>query len=228
MAEPTVDRMSQSAIYDRRFPDRDRARKSSVWRVLCREFLQRYVSGDATVLDLGAGFCEFLHHIDCAQRIAVDANERLSEWAPVGTRLIITESPDFEGVNDDSVDVVFASNFFEHLRDKESLFRYLVEIRRVLKPRGRLLVIQPNVRLLGGSYWDFIDHHIPLTDRSMAEALELSGLEVEEILPRFLPYTTRSRMPQHPMFVRLYLKLPFLWSLLGKQTWFVARKEGCL
>jgi large subunit ribosomal protein L14 len=26
------------------------------------------------------------------------------------------------------------------------------------------------IRVLGGSYWDFIDHHLPITERSLAEA----------------------------------------------------------
>ncbi len=100
----------------------------------------------------------------------------------------------------------------------------LAEVRRILRPEGKLLVLQPNIRVLGGRYWDFIDHHIPLTDRALVEAATMIGLEVVEAHPRFLPYTTRSRIPQHPLLVRLYLMFPPVWRVMGRQAWIVAVK----
>ena len=91
-------------------------------------------------------------------------------------------------VASDSVDIVFCSNFFfEHLPDKAALETTLAEIRTVLRPGGRLLVLQPNIRLVGGAYWNFIDHHVALTDRSLAEACEISGFTVQEVIPRSWP-----------------------------------------
>ncbi len=104
-----------------------------------------------------------------------------------------------------SVDIVFCSNFFEHLPDTETFLATLAEIRTVLRLGGRLLMLQPNIRLVGGAYWDFVDHHLPLTDRTLVEACESVGFEVDEVIPRFLPYTTRSGLPQSPRLVRLYL-----------------------
>jgi hypothetical protein len=86
------------------------------------------------------------------------------------------------------------------------------------------LALQPNIRLVGGTYWDFVYHHLPLTDRTLAEASESVGFEVVEVIPRFLPYTTRSTFPQSPWLVRLYLLACPAWPLFGGQTWFVARK----
>ena len=96
----------------------------------------------------------------------------------------------------------------------------------MLRPGGRLLVLQPNLRAVGAAYWDFVDHHIALTDRSLAEAVGLSGLRVTELVPRFLPYTTRSRTPQHPLLVRLYLLCRPLWWIMGGQAWLVATKPS--
>jgi len=45
-------------------------------------------------------------------------------------------------------------------------------------------------------------------------------------VPRFLPYTSKSRLPKAPALVWLYLKLKPAWWLLGKQMFVVARKEG--
>jgi hypothetical protein len=44
--------------------------------------------------------------------------------------------------------------------------------------------------------------------------------------PRFLPYTTRSSLPQAPWLVRLHLAVRPAWYLLGGQTWLVAEKPA--
>ena len=217
--------MSLDPLYATRFPEADRAAKDAIWNVLCPHFFQRYVGPDDTVLDLGAGFGEFLRHIRCGRRIAVDI-ERLSGRAlPAGTEEVFSPSHQMSAqVPANSVDVVFCSNFFEHLPDKATFLATLREIRTVLRPGGRLLALQPNIRFVGGAYWDFVDHHLPLTDRTLVEACESLGFAIDEVIPRFLPYTTRSALPQAAWLVRLYLAVPPAWRVLGKQTWFVARK----
>jgi SAM-dependent methyltransferase len=217
--------VSLDPLYATRFPEADRERKDAIWQVLCRDFFQRYVGPSDTVLDLGAGFGEFLRHIQCGRRVAVDIERLSGRLLPPGTEEV--QSPSHElsrHVAAASVDVVFCSNFFEHLPDKATFLATLREIRTVLRPGGRLLALQPNIRFVGGAYWDFVDHHLPLTDRTLAEATESLGFEVVESIPRFLPYTTRSALPQAPWLVSLYLKIPLAWRLLGQQTWFVARK----
>jgi len=119
---------------------------------------------------------------------------------------------------------VFASNFFEHLLTKQELLRTLAEVLRVLRLGGRLLILQPNIRYAGGAYWDFFDHHLPLTERSLVEALQLAGLKPIEVRPRFLPFTSKSGLPQHPFFVGLHLKIPIVQRILDQQSWIVAAK----
>jgi 2-polyprenyl-3-methyl-5-hydroxy-6-metoxy-1,4-benzoquinol methylase len=212
-----------SGLYRTRFPRPAQARKLEIWRVLCRDFFQRYVRPEDTVVDLGAGFCEFINNIQAGVKYAVDLNPDSKRYAARDVTVLAAESSRLDMLAPGSVDVVFASNFFEHLPDKAAFLATLAEARRILRPgTGRLLVLQPNIRLTGGAYWDFVDHHLPLTERTLSEAAELVGLEPIEIRPRFLPYTTKSRLPQHPLLVRAYLRFPPLQWLLGKQTWFVA------
>jgi hypothetical protein len=87
------------------------------------------------------------------------------------------------------------------------------------------MILQPNVRLIPGAYWDFFDHHTALTERRLIAATELLDFVTEHVIARFLPYTTKSRLPQSPWLVRLYLRLPPLWWLLGKQSFLVVRKS---
>ena len=94
----------------------------------------------------------------------------------------------------------------------------------LLKPGGRVLILQPNIRLIGGAYWDFIDHQTALTEKSLAEAAVMAGFKTRQVIPRFLPYTTKSRIPQHPLLVRAYLAFPPAWWLLGKQTLYLGEK----
>lgn len=85
--------------------------------------------------------------------------------------------------------------------------------------------MQPNIKYIGADYWDFFDHHTPLTDKSLKEALELTGYQVKVLIPKFLPYTTKSRIPQYPWLVAIYLHVPFAWKIMGKQILAVAEKK---
>jgi len=219
------DAMDTVKLYRKRFGERARVNNDVIWAVLCKEFFQDYVRPSDTVLDLGAGYCEFINHIRCAKKIAVDLNDDTSSYAGPGVQVMKSLSSDMRLVPDAFVDVVFASNFFEHLPSKEEFLRTLREIKRVLRPEGRLLILQPNVRFLHGEYWDSLDHHLPLTDRSVVEALHLVGLRVVESRPRFLPDNAGDNRPSlHPWIVRLYLHAPPMQWLLGKQAWIVASK----
>ena len=124
------------------------------------------------------------------------------------------------------VDVAFASNFFEHLTSREEVLLVLREIHRVLRPGGALLVVQPNIRYLYHEYWDYFDHHIPLSHHSMAEALGIVGFAIEECRARFLPYSFRTRLPKAAFFVRWYLRLRVAQWILGKQMFLVGRARG--
>jgi hypothetical protein len=94
-------------------------------------------------------------------------------------------------------------------------------VHKLLKPDGKAIVLQPNIALVGDRYWDFIDHSVALTERSLVEAASLGGFRAETVIKRFLPYTTKSRFPRGPRIVRAYLALPLAWRILGKQTLYV-------
>ncbi len=127
-------------------------------------------------------------------------------------------------VPDNSVDVVFTSNFLEHLESKAALLDTFREVRRVLRPGGRFIVMGPNIRYVYDKYWDFFDHHLPLSHVTLEEAMAISEFEVENLIDRFLPYSTRSKLPKASWIISLYLKAPIFWPFFGKQFLVVARK----
>jgi SAM-dependent methyltransferase len=213
-------------LYRHRFADVSQRTRAAMWEVLCRVVLQRYVGASDVVLDLGAGFCEFINTIQCGSKIAVDSNPALQEHAKADVRVVVGDIPEaLHVLGPASVDVVFCSNFFEHLRDKDAVLAVLQEVHRLLIAAGRLIIIQPNIRYAYKEYWDFFDHHVALSHGSLSEALRLTGFAIDELRPRFLPYTTKSRLPQAAWLVRLYLAIPPVQWLFGKQMLAVAHKS---
>jgi SAM-dependent methyltransferase len=206
-----------SRLYRQRFPAAAVEDKDRVWQVLCQHFFQRFVSEGDTVLDLACGYGEFSRHIRAGRRIAVDLNPDAALRLPHDVEFHQARAEALGFLASDTVDVCFTSNFFEHLPDKPTLDRVLAEVLRVLRPGGRLVALQPNIRFLAAEYWDFYDHLLPLSHLSCREAFEKAGFTVDTLVDRFLPYTTRSRLPQHPALVRLYLRLPWAWRFFGKQ-----------
>jgi SAM-dependent methyltransferase len=214
------------ALYEHRFSDQERLKKDRLWEVLCRRFLQRYVRHSDTVLDLACGLGEFSRHIHAGRRIAVDLNPSARHLLPDAVEFHLGPASDLSFLADGQVDVAFSSNFLEHLPNKAAVDAVLREVVRVLKPGGRYVVIQPNIRYAHREYWDFYDHHTPLSHLSCSEAFVLAGLEVEEVIGRFLPFTTKSRVPVSPALLRVYLSLRPLWRLFGKQFLLVGRKPA--
>jgi SAM-dependent methyltransferase len=213
-------------LYRIRFSAEEQRAKARIWQELCSGFFDRFIAADATVLDLACGYGEFINAVSCANRIAVDLNPDARDFLRPDVTFHNRSCADLDVVEDESVDVAFESNLFEHLASREDLQHVVGQVHRKLKPGGRFILMQPNIRYVGGAYWDFFDHVLPLTERSCAEVLLNSGFRLHTVLPRFLPYTTKSRLPQHPLLVRWYLRLPLLWKVLGKQFVIVAEKEG--
>lgn len=211
------------ALYAERFAG-DVAFRRAMWRELCAGFFDRYVPPDATVLDLAAGACEFINAVRAGTRIAVDINPAVRDMAGPGVTALVSPADDLDGVADGSVDVVFASNFFEHI-DRPTILAVMAEAHRVLRPGGRFLVLQPNIRFCARDYWMFFDHITPVDDRALVEAFTLSGFQVTTVVPRFLPFTTKSRLPKSPTLVRAYLAFPPAWRLLGKQSFLLAERR---
>ncbi len=211
--------------YRARFNDSESYR-NKLWQLLAGEFFQQYIVANKPVIDVGCGWGEFTNNIQANSKIAMDLNPdselKLADDVQFLNQSCAARWP----LETASLGTVFTSNFLEHLPDKAAVEATLAEARRCIAGDGRLICMGPNVRLVPGAYWDFWDHHVPLSERSLCEVLELQGFEIERCIPWFMPYTMSEGSNPPLFFVWLYLKLPLVWRLLGKQFLVIAKPRG--
>lgn len=212
--------MDVEKIYDQRFSAEERTAMAAVWKVIVKRSLAKWIKPGDDVIDIGAGACHFINQVSAKRRVALDINPGTAGNCGPGVEFLHGEAPGVLGGQ--SFDVAFMSNFLEHLPSPEAVLSLLAGLKSHLRPGARLIVLQPNFALTGAAYFDFIDHKTILTDRSMTEALDLSGYDLLYVKRRFLPYTSKSKLPKAPWLVGLYLCLPPAQFLLAGQSLFVA------
>ncbi len=213
-------------IYSERFERTGIDKRKRVWRILCEDLFDGLVGPGSTVLDLACGYGEFINQIKAAKKFAVDLNPDSPRHLAPDVEFHSRPAEQLDFLPDATLDVAFTSNFLEHLPNKGACDAVFKEIRRVLRPGGRFIVMGPNIRYAYKEYWDYYDHYLPLSHLSLAEGLMQAGYDVRKVVPRFLPYTMNSSMPTSDLLVRLYLRLPFAWALFGKQFLVVAEKPA--
>lgn len=182
------------------------AARQSTWRHLCR-YLSRWVGADDEVLELGAGWCDFANQVGAARVTAMDIDPVVERAAASHVDPVVGDCTDLSRFADDSFDVVFASNLLEHL-ERADATRLLSGAHRVLRPDGRLIVMQPNFRLAPRRYFDDYTHVAIYTDQSLRDYLTSEGWSVATVRARFLPLTVRSRASRLTFLVPWYLRSP--------------------
>jgi SAM-dependent methyltransferase len=220
---PSPNQNELQRIYATRFSGKAEYR-AAVWRVLA-PFFSQWVPPTGTVLDLGAGYCEFINNATAGVKYAMDLNPDVHQRAREGVQVLQQDCSQRWPLPENHLDAVFTSNFLEHLPDKTAVRAVLANAYHCLKPGGRFIAMGPNIKYIPGAYWDFFDHYVELTDLSLAEALSISDFIVEKSVARFLPYTLAG--PQYPTWLlQLYLNVPAAWPLFGKQFLVIGQKPS--
>jgi hypothetical protein len=93
-------------VYANRFAGTEELR-SRIWSVLTRHFFQRWVRQNDTVLDLGAGYCEFINNIKAAKKYAMDLNPRTMSRADRDVQPIVHDVSTAWPLEPESLDVIF-------------------------------------------------------------------------------------------------------------------------
>jgi SAM-dependent methyltransferase len=209
-------------LYEYRFRHIDQARRDRVWAALAPA-LHEWLGQPERVLDPAAGRCEFVNASPAPERWAVDAVKHEDAVACEGTRLLVSDIMQTD-LPSSYFDGIFVSNFLEHLDSPDEVAAFLEKMRDCATPGGRIAIMGPNFRYCGREYFDYADHRVILTERSVEEHLYAAGFEIQQVHPRFLPYSFNGRLPSHPALVRMYVKARPAWRLLGKQFLAIAAR----
>src|SRR5450631_1245579 len=212
------------ALYRVRFQNQEAYRKQ-VWSVLAKYF-SRWIPSDSVVLDMGCGYCEFINQIRCSAKFAMDLDPEARKRASVDVHILEQDCSLAWPIPPKTLTTVFSSNFLEHLPTKSYVEQTLLQAHGALRIGGRLIAMGPNAKCIQGAYWDFFDHYVALTELSMKEILIKCGFEVEVCLKSFLPYSMSQGRTYPPWMLSVYLALPFLWPLSGKQFLVIAKRKG--
>lgn len=214
--------MNYQRLYEYRFKDVDQSVRTATWAPIA-EHVYGLMGHPSVVLDPAAGRGEFINAVPAAERWAVDTVEYDEGTHAPGVKVLVSDIFEAE-LPDEHFDGVFVSNFLEHLLTQEQVATFLERMHATLRPGGRIAVMGPNFRYCANEYFDMADHTLIFTHRAIAEHLYAAGFAVERIIPRYLPYSFRSRLPASAALTRRYLRTPAAWRVLGKQFLLVGRR----
>ncbi len=183
--------------------------RAVVWRAVSR-YLASYVPRDAAVLDIGAGYCDWINNVQAARRVAVDIWPDLPKCAAPDVQAVVLDlSSELSLLGSSTFDVVLASNVLEHFSPTE-IGAVVDGVASVLKPGGRFVIVQPNFRFAFRRYFDDYTHRSIFTDVSLPALLRAHGFRVLDVQAKFLPYSMQgARVPITESLVTAYLHSPF-------------------
>ena len=211
--------MTDISYYESRF-NFDK-RRNYTWKYIAKD-LQKFIDKDSVVLDLGAGYCDFINNVTAKEKWALDIFPDLTKYASSNVKTCIDSvlNP-LVNMPDNYFNIIFASNFFEHFsfQDIDIVMKF---IKKKLQADGVLILIQPNYRYAYREYFDDYTHKTVFTDISIQDYLESNSFKVIKNIPRYIPFSMKSKLSIGYKLIKLYLLLPI--RPFAKQMLVVARK----
>lgn len=215
--------MNFQRIYEYRFKDVDISNKTLVWREVAG-YVSALANQPQTVLDPAGGMCEFINNIKAKEKWTIDLNEEfVKKHAEKSVKIIVGDNLSVD-LPKNYFDLVFVSNFLEHLHSQDKVAAFLAKMFTAVKTGGFIVVMGPNFKYAWREYFDFADHTICLSELGTAEHIVGAGFDIVKIIPKFLPLSFRGRLPVNKFLVKTYLKIPFFWNFFGKQFLIVGKK----
>lgn len=141
------------------------------------------MSQDVSVLDVGCGDCTYLekgfwafHHadgIDCDRRYVramgfKEPGKMYRDVLPYSINFNTDKLP----YADNSFDIVFTKSVIEHIANTE---HFLSELKRVLKPGGKIIVLTPAWEYNYKDFYNDYTHVKPFHRKGLQDALKING-----------------------------------------------------
>jgi len=197
-------------------------KRSLLWEVLAKEYFQKLVSENDCVLDLGAGYGDFINNIKAGKKIAVDHWSGTKKYLNDDVEYINTSLSDLRKIKDNSIDLVLASNVFEHLTHVE-LKQCLDQLINKMRKNGLIVILQPNFKYAYKNYFDDYTHKSIFTEIGLVDFLKSFGFELVECKKKFLPLTIKSKFPVIPLLIKIYIRFPI--KIFAKQMLIIMKKS---
>jgi cyclopropane fatty-acyl-phospholipid synthase-like methyltransferase len=203
----SADAPASAAGYHHAHLTHDPAR-TIVWSVVAAH-LARWVPETAHVLEIGAGYCDWINHVRAARRVGVDLWPELPRYAARGVEAhVLDVTGDLRSLGAGAFDVVLASNVLEHFAP-DTASQVVADVRALLRHGGRFIIVQPNFRHAWRRYFDDYTHRAIFTDVSLPALLRSRGFAIDHVEARFLPYSMQGAGALvKPWLVRAYLRSP--------------------
>jgi SAM-dependent methyltransferase len=195
--------------------------RKGVWLEIIR-YIQKDVKSVKTIIELGAGYGDFINQFPAEKKMAFDLNKNMRPFYEQNVEFYAQDATGIGRFSNECADLVFASNFLEHL-SQEALKHLMPLIHRALRPDGRFILLQPNYRLCKDRYFEDKTHLTVFSDQTMVDFLSGHDFDVIKLIPGLLPFSMQSRLPKWPILVRMYLLSPI--KPLAAQMYIIAKKR---
>ena len=192
-----------------------------VWKAIA-EYLQQFIAPSGTIVDIGAGYCDFINQIEAATKYAVDTNPDVAGLVGPGVQFVPTPSIEAIDLPEHSLDVALMSNVLEHLSHERCSILF-DRLENLLTAEGHVIVIQPNYFYCFRRYWDDFTHVRAFSHFSLRDFLVSRGYRIVKMEKRFLPFSFESPLPKSYWLTKFYLAS--FWRPFAGQMLVVAQRS---
>ncbi len=209
--------------FDTRLNQDFRKGASDIWRLVAADLLKKIPAKCDRVLDLGAGYGDFINQVNAPEKWAADLWPGLERNITNDVRAVIGDiTTPIDTLPQNHFDLCFMSNVLEHFTIDDAQ-KILDHTTSYLKKDGYIALLQPNFKYCSKVYYDDYTHKTIFTAEGLCNFLLDNDYEILSCQPRYLPYSFKSRLPRPLWAVKLYLQSP--WKPLAAQMLILARKN---
>ena len=144
------------------------------------QFYIKDMSNDSEILDFNAGtnglgpdFVAAGHSYSALEQNPLVIRELEKQQLRVQTW-----RPPYIPRDENSIDLILSLAFFEHLPTWIDAMQQLLNVKKVLKPGGRILIIAPNAPGMGATFWDDYKQGWIVSRKRLMDMADEAGLEV--------------------------------------------------
>jgi SAM-dependent methyltransferase len=148
-------------------------RRNYIWLNI-EQYIERIIPKTGSILEIGAGYCDWINNCDASHRVAYDINSDFKDFAKPDVEFIQGTCTELQPKFVNKFERIQLSNIIEHLFYDE-INKTIDNLRMYLKHGGFIVIIQPNYFYSYRSYFDDFTHRTIWTHVSLKDLFESKG-----------------------------------------------------